>query len=491
METTGPGRPKKHKGMSKTRRKCFDRRKNDAKWQQKSLESGDGDVPTQNTPALALPKHWQALGSGKFCKIEEGSSGLGQIMMSLLVNEDSSCFVFVGGKQVPSSSEVLMNLHSSNAVEVINAVEDAAVCPGNPEESYILACKKRGGSIRGARGDGDVVAIMDDMAVQGPDGEQYTSTVRRLDCSLLVCLKGKKYPSRCKSCQMFRKTLRSIVSRQEGKTDCTAADSHTRYKDLTSSEKDQRMKNLHSALRLSRQKATRLEAKVRKVIADKAMSFQEEDVADISEVMADVGPIVESSFPIDAPQRIFWEQQQQYNSLKSKRQMRWHPLVVRFALNLKYLSGCAYRAICKSGIITLPSERTLFDYTHWAKVHTGVQLEFIEKYQSLLQEDVSCEHHHSAISLDEMKLKSGLVFRKQTGVLVGFVDLGSSCSDMELVVSAGDGKSIASKPGKPTEPLLADQVLVFMVRAVFKPSLSMPIAHYYTTNLGGKFSVLD
>ena len=116
METTGPGRPKKHKGMSKTRRKCFDRRKNDAKWQQKSLESGDGDVSTRNTPALALPKHWQALGSGKFCKIEEGSSGLGQIMMSLLVNEDSSCSVFVGGKEVPSSSEVLMNLHSSNAV---------------------------------------------------------------------------------------------------------------------------------------------------------------------------------------------------------------------------------------------------------------------------------------------------------------------------------------------------------------------------------------
>ena len=58
MERTGPGRPKRFKEMSKTRRKCFDRRKNDAKWQRKSLESGDcADVPAQNTRALALPKH--------------------------------------------------------------------------------------------------------------------------------------------------------------------------------------------------------------------------------------------------------------------------------------------------------------------------------------------------------------------------------------------------------------------------------------------------
>ncbi len=31
----------------------------------------------------------------------------------------------------------------------------------------------------------------------------------------------------------------------------------------------------------------------------------------------------------------------QCNSLKDKRQMRWHPLVIRFALNLKYMSSSA------------------------------------------------------------------------------------------------------------------------------------------------------
>ena len=39
--------------------------------------------------------------------------------------------------------------------------------------------------------------------------------------------------------------------------------------------------------------------------------------------------------------------------------------------------------------------------------------------------------------MDEMKLKSGLVFNKHTGAFSGFVDLGSSNRDMELAVSGG------------------------------------------------------
>ena len=97
------------------------------------------------------------------------------------------------------------------------------------------------------------------------------------------------------------------------------------------------------------------------------MSFQDDDVVDISQVMADVSPVVESTFPIDSQRRIFGEQQRKYSVIKDKRQIRRHPLVVRFALNLRYYSGAAYRAIRQSGSIHFPSERTLFDYTHWVK----------------------------------------------------------------------------------------------------------------------------
>ena len=51
----------------------------------------------------------------------------------------------------------------------------------------------------------------------------------------------------------------------------------------------------------------------------------------------------------------------------------------------------------------------------------------------------------------------------------GFVDLGSCNRDMEPAV----GDQEESSAGQ-----LAEQVLVFLARAVFKPSLSIPIAHY-------------
>ena len=98
--------------------------------------------------------------------------------------------------------------------------------------------------------------------------------------------------------------------------------------------------------------------------------------------------------------------------------MRWHPLVIWFALNLKYLSGTAYQAIRQRGMISLPSECTLSDYT-LGQQHTMVYSwnSSIERFQSLLQEEVPCGQHQCALSMDEMKLKSGLVFNKHTGTL--------------------------------------------------------------------------
>ena len=82
-----------------------------------------------------------------------------------------------------------------------------------------------------------------------------------------------------------------------------------------------------------------------------------------------------------------------------------------------------------------------------------------------------------ALSMDEIKIKSGLVFSRRSGGLVGFVDLGSVNKDLERL--AADDKN-------PAEEQLADQMLVFMARAVFKPSLAVPVAHFPSLNLTGE-----
>jgi len=60
--------------------------------------------------------------------------------------------------------------------------------------------------------------------------------------------------------------------------------------------------------------------------------------------------------------------------------------------------------------------------------------------------------------MDEMNIKSGLVFSKRTGSLVGFVDLGSANGDIEQLLS---DDATDSSNGR-----LSDQVFVFMARAV-------------------------
>jgi hypothetical protein len=102
------------------------------------------------------------------------------------------------------------------------------------------------------------------------------------------------------------------------------------------------MKIFHQALKASNQKVKRLQTKVDKLIANEALHLQDSDSADMSNVVTEVSPIVEESYPLNSPKRIFWDQQKRYNSTKDKRQTRWHPLVIRFALNHKYLSGTAY-----------------------------------------------------------------------------------------------------------------------------------------------------
>ena len=82
--------------------------------------------------------------------------------------------------------------------------------------------------------------------------------------------------------------------------------------------------------------------------------------------------------------------------------------------------------------------------------------------------------------IDEMKLKSRLVFSKTSGRLVGFVDLGSVNEEIEQLASSLEDDN--------TLPVceLAKHMLVIMVRTVSKPSFSFPVSQYPTNGLKGE-----
>ena len=62
---------------------------------------------------------------------------------------------------------------------------------------------------------------------------------------------------------------------------------------------------------------------------------------------------------------------------KNKRRIRWHPMYLRWCLNLSRVSSEAYEVIKESGI-HLPNRHILNDYTHWVSAQPGFQHEVDE-----------------------------------------------------------------------------------------------------------------
>ena len=87
-------------------------------------------------------------------------------------------------------------------------------------------------------------------------------------------------------------------------------------------------------------------------------------------IMHEATQDVHQKHPLDSFKRIFWEQQ--VKTLKqNKRQVRWHPMFIKWCLSLKLLSSATYSALRSANVIALPSERTLRDYTHYIKAQSG------------------------------------------------------------------------------------------------------------------------
>lgn len=60
--------------------------------------------------------------------------------------------------------------------------------------------------------------------------------------------------------------------------------------------------------------------------------------------------------------------------MKNKKGIRWHPLLPCWCLNISRISPKAFEVMPESGI-SLPTRRTLNDYTHWMAMKPGFQHE--------------------------------------------------------------------------------------------------------------------
>ena len=169
--------------------------------------------------------------------------------------------------------------------------------------------------------------------------------------------------------------------------------------------------------------------------------------------------------------KLFWEEQQKYLQSSTASSIRYHPMIIKFCLNLAAKSSSSYSDLrydskTGSGILVLPSLRTLRDYKNYIRPTRG----FNHKIINELAEKTalfSGPERFVTILFDEMKIQEDLVWDKFTGELIGFVDLGDIHTNYATLKNVKE---------------LATHVLVFLVKSIVNP-LSFSLATFATTGI--------
>ena len=197
---------------------------------------------------------------------------------------------------------------------------------------------------------------------------------------------------------------------------------------------------------------------------------------DLQSIMAANTNTILQSYSEGSFHRLFWQQQLQALKAKDKRQIRWHPALIRWCLHLKLMSTSAYDALRSTGILTLPCERTLRDYTHWMEAGPG----FIDKVDQHLMNMTNIHtlpefQKYVCLVMDEVKVKEDLVYDKNTAEIIGFTNLSHIKNQL----------SELERSEKGLQPTIATNMLVFMVRGLFL-DLEYPYAQFPCASLSAE-----
>lgn len=75
-------------------------------------------------------------------------------------------------------------------------------------------------------------------------------------------------------------------------------------------------------------------------------------------------------YPPNSFHRIFLKQHRDTLKTMNAKEIIWHPAMIKWCLTLKLFSSSCCNALRSSGLIALPSEKTLSDYTSWTTATT-------------------------------------------------------------------------------------------------------------------------
>ena len=344
------------------------------------------------------------------------------------------------------------------------------VCVGNHEEEYQgmvnVGLSDLTSGIQAYK-EGNFGAVRDDVT--------YTSTIRAVKC-MLLCKR-----LRCQSCSAYRGSLRKKKWREAKEVrSASLISSKKNHSQMTKEELIAKLAERTSQAKSLTTANEKMACQIDKLIVSNGHVLNDVGNTDMLGLMNECDAQVRKDWSDpNSFQRLFWEQQLQYNKAKSKTSMRWHPTMLRWCMYLKSKSSKAYEAMSQSGFISLPSARTLFDYTHYIPSRCGFVPETFIDLQNLAKKKGMYDKNWSGfvgLLQDEVKVKEDLVYDPNSGELVGYVNLDDTSNQLMQLEQVATGEKSA----------VAKCVLVLMVRGVTS-NMKYPLASFATQGITADF----
>ena len=400
----------------------------------------------------------------------------------LIIHPDhtwTAAIIGQNGKNIAPLNTFPSSVTCDNVKELICMLGQPRICEGNVGYDDL---GEEGDKFLGQLG--QTVATI--CKIPDPNGTSPTNTcktVRHVNCSILTD------SNRCGTCTIYRSALWVIQQRKNSKNQSDRksgsdmVSSRTRNDYLSESEKADKLAQLQAERLKLKAQNNHLRAKIAELITTEGVVLDKEEEQVMEDILTNCPEIEETLGKEESPHRLLWEEQKKVFSLKDSRQMRWHPAIIRWCIAIFSKSSSAYNTLRKSPFVKLPHEATLRKYMQFTTPKTGVNPEVLNFiYNDWKLHDLPPHQKNITLVFDEMQIKSGLVYSKSSGKLVGFTDHGSISNELENFdlrckesMHKGDSELDADK----AKPQLASQVLVLMARGICS-SMRVPVAYFPT-----------
>ena len=153
----------------------------------------------------------------------------------------------------------------------------------------------------------------------------------------------------------------------------------------------------------------------------------------------------QNTFEEGTPQWLLWQQQLEQNKKADKSSMKWHPLIIRWCLSIYHTSPAAYKQISskRNNILILPHINTLKRYINFTEPASCFNKDVIAKLVvDCKLKDLTDNEKNVSLIFDVIKIKAGLTYRRSTGKLVGFTEMGPLNEEIKSLKQKCDDSDI-------------------------------------------------